>query len=80
MTKLNTESMTFRYQNLARRALVKHFKNHEMTQGLPRDERFALYAKMDEDITKEAFRLLKETGGEIEDKFDDAAINVISKL
>lgn len=78
--KLKTESQMFRYVNLARAAsrevIPQDFR--DKLSVLDRDVRFEIYNEVDKEIIAEATRLLKEQGGEIEDKFYQAAINVYS--
>lgn len=78
--KLKTDSQMFRYVNLARAAsrevIPQDFR--DKLSMLDRDVRFEIYNEVDKEIIVEATRLLKEQGGEIEDKFYQAAINVYS--
>lgn len=83
---VKTESMAFRYQNLARKALIRNMsqgtlENIRIRYQDDRTGRFALYCDMDRKIVEEATRLNRESSSskEIEDHFDQAAINVITE-
>lgn len=83
---VKTESMAFRYQNLARKALIRNMKqdtleNIRIRYQDDRSGRFALYCELDRQIVEEATRLTRDSSSskEIEDHFDQAAINVIAK-
>lgn len=79
--KLNTESEMFRYVNLARAAsrevIPQDFR--DKLAVLERSVRFEIYNELDKEIIAEATRLLSTEGGEIEDKFYQAAVNVYSE-
>lgn len=82
MTAINTESMAFRLQNMARAAMREHMPVDDRAKlaVLDRNTRFEVYRDLDSRIIEEATRLLREQGGDIETKFDQAAINVFEKV
>lgn len=84
MATYKSESDCFRYQNLARKAIVANLEtlgeHYQNSKAMDKDERFELYKEWDRLVIDEAFSLLRDRGGELEDYMDQAVINVFTEM